>query len=290
MRGLVDDMAQIRWTKQQRQRLSKAVGKYNAKLTRALKQNPELKDYLPARKSVADLRASIQTASDLKREEREIERLFRKGALTPVETTKGVKTTKYEIDRIKRLTDRVNRQRVKDLENVPEDAAYRGVLGAARRNELRPKVFNPDVLTTNGWDKFVELVEHQASPRYKANKMAQYKQNYLKAIENEFGDAGARSGFYQFMENLPDEVIYNGFYEAAQLDLQAIYGVKEIYERIDYIWSRWLRYLDKLGIKVKNDLMPHYIEVEGGVVDTTTGEFIEDDSTEEDIFDMDWGR
>lgn len=68
----------IKWQKSDSQDLSKAVKNFNAKISRLEKKNPELKNALPEKVSVRQLKELINTRQDLKREINSLKRFSKK--------------------------------------------------------------------------------------------------------------------------------------------------------------------------------------------------------------------
>lgn len=267
-------MAQnIKWNKNQLNRLSTAVRKFNAKLTREGNKNPDIKEYLPQRKDVSTIKDLIKTRNDLKRFEREVNRLFKPGALTKVESAKGIKTTKYEVDEVKRNIKRINKLRAEERARVPEDPAYRGVLGSVKRNTLNDKPFNFDLINPKNWNSFVGRTQEQASATYFDKKLIQYKQNYLKALDNEFGGMAKKSGIYQLVDNMPLDLIRDSYFNSALLDLQSIYWIQDAGELMYEIMNEWRFWLNNRGIEMQNNIDM----VDGGYVNKDTGEFFPTD-------------
>ena len=58
----------IKWRLQDRKTLARTVKNFNAKITRLEKKHPELKEFLPEKISVKDLKNNIETRQDFNRE------------------------------------------------------------------------------------------------------------------------------------------------------------------------------------------------------------------------------
>lgn len=71
----------ISWNDNQKSQLAKAVKNFNAKISRLEKKNdPELKNLLPERVSVKDLKKLIETSQDLNKYVNSLQRFTRKGS------------------------------------------------------------------------------------------------------------------------------------------------------------------------------------------------------------------
>lgn len=278
----------IKWNDKQKETLRKEVKRFNSKIYREKKKNPSLAEFLPETKSVKELMKSITSANELAREVRSMEALFRKGALDPITTTKGIKTTKWELKDLKRRTRIINSRRSKEMEKYSDDPAYQGVLGTIERNNLKPKQFNPDMYTVKGWDRIRDTIHRQAQDSYGSNKQKQYKENYLKAILNEYGEYAIRTGFYEYIKNLPAETLWNGYFESSFLDLQFHYSLHDKFQRIFTIWSEWDKAVEKrremnyIYDKIERDDKAEnnykyspYVYENGSYIDRKTGEIID---------------
>ena len=115
--------------------IEKQVKRYNDKLKREANKNPGISDFLPDRLSVKDLKSKVKTPKDLRLLENKVNRLFSEGALKPVQTKQGVKTTAYELREIKLAVERINRQRQKELKQAAP-STEKGTMGSIRQNSL----------------------------------------------------------------------------------------------------------------------------------------------------------
>lgn len=194
----------ISWRNSQKTKLSVAVRTYNAQITRALKRNPELKDFLPPKVSVKEVKATIATRQDLTRATRSLMRA-NKTNLIPVSSETGIKSTKYEIREIKLQINRINRIRQKEL-NEMNASPNRGNTSLVAKNNLKPKTFEFDKIKNKDWEKFVKSVQKQASGAYQAVRADNYKQNYLEAIRNFLGADG--NELYALIESMPAEHVF----------------------------------------------------------------------------------
>ena len=190
--------------------IEKQVKRYNDKLKREANKNPGLSDFLPDRLSAKDLKSKVKTPKDLRLLENKVNRLFGEGALKPVQTKQGVKTTAYELREIKLAVERINRQRQKELKQAAP-STQKGTMGSIRQNSLQPKDFNPDNIRKSDWDKFVESAEKQSWDSYTKDKMIKYKENYLKSVKENLGRQGKE--LYDYVSKLTPEQLYESFYD-----------------------------------------------------------------------------
>lgn len=231
----------IKWSKSDQTRLSRAVQKFNAKLTRLGKQNPSLKPYLPERINVKEAKNKISTRNDYNNLLKSIDRFFRKGAAEAVETKGGVKTTKYELNELRIRTRAINTKRRNELRRA-EISKYKGNQSVVDANNLRPKVFRPDNMDKRSWDKFVKSTEKQFRDNYYDEKYELYKQNYIKGLMNEFGEKG--KSLINLVEQIPPDEFIDLYYNDPVLDITFIYDPIEQEQRLDNIEKRLNDYIE----------------------------------------------
>lgn len=211
----------IRWRDSDSKRLAREVRRFNAKLTREIKRNPAIKEYLPERLNTKDLKAVIKTRADFNREIRSIERFMLKDATAPIESKTGIRTTKWEKNEVALKVRRINRARREELQRE-QPSHEKGTMGSIRENNLQPKKFDINKIKKSDWEKFVESVEAQVMSTYKLAKMEAYKENYLKAILNSLGnELGAE--LYEYVRDLPAEFVYRQYYQDPLLQLNFVY-------------------------------------------------------------------
>lgn len=227
----------IRWTKKQKENLSKAVKSYNQKLAREIKKNPDLKEYAPEKLSVKSLKESITTSKELNERLKEIKGIFRKGYLEPIETTSGVKTVKGILDDYEKKVERINKQRQKELSLIPDNPIYYGILGTIESNNLSPKKFNPDTIKPKHWNDFLKSIDAQLTPNYLRKKRELYKQNYIKALQLHFNSMA--DDLVELISNADAEVVARGFYSSPYLQLSFIYGEEELSLAYETLMEEW---------------------------------------------------
>ena len=150
----------IRWQKSDYQDLSKAVRNFNAKISRLEKKYPELKNALPEKMKVGELKQLINTRQDLKREINSLKRftdksnkinLLEDGSYEGIEIygNYNIKITKWQRKEINRRIATINTRRKKRLEALKEvQVTSRGQqqgytvgqigVGSVQMNELAP--------------------------------------------------------------------------------------------------------------------------------------------------------
>lgn len=225
--------SKIKWRKTDKQRLSRAVQQFNAKLTRLSKKHPELEPFLPKRIAVAEIRDKITTRQDFNREVKSLERFKRKGAESPVLSKSGVMTTKWEKLEIGYKVREINRRRKIELERA-NVSTYKGTMGSIKANNLLPKPYDINKIKPSDWGKFVESVEKQIRSSYHGEKIERYKHNYIVAIHNNLPEPYA-SNLIRIVNNISSEWLYDAYYQDPVLQIDFAYDPLDaslIYESI----------------------------------------------------------
>lgn len=121
----------IRWQKSDYQELTRAVKNFNAKISRIEKKYPELKNALPEKMKVGELKDIINTRQDLKRELNALKRFTDKnnkisklsdGSYSGIEIygDYNIKLTKWQRKELNRKIAIINRRKKKRLEALLE--------------------------------------------------------------------------------------------------------------------------------------------------------------------------
>ena len=190
----------IRWQESDNQELKKAVKNFNAKITRLIKKNPSLKNVLPEKVSVGQMRDLIETRQDLKREINALRRFTQRGAEELVEVPDNeynLKTTKWQKEEMTRRIGNINKKRKKRLKELQatelksrgEDLGYtKGELGMGKTEavSLSPmKAFSPKMGRADLNVKFKNIIKESQST-YWTRRDILLKDNYIKSLEENF--------------------------------------------------------------------------------------------------------
>lgn len=217
--------SKIRWSKKDKQEVTNAVRNFNSKITRTLKKNPELADYLPSRITTAELIAKSETRQDFKRELNAVKRFMQKGAELPVMSETGIQTTKWEKKEIGLKVASINRSRT--IERKKADVStYKGTMGSIENAGLKPKNYNIDKIKARDWEKFKEAVDKQIKATYGDVKTEKYKENYLKAMQNVFGSEG--KDLFDRIQKIPADRLIRLFYDNPILQIDFVYDPQEL--------------------------------------------------------------
>lgn len=233
----------IKWRDTDEKELAKAVRKFNAKRTRLLKQVPELEEFLPPKASTKEIRKSVQTRRDLKNELNALERFMRKGVEKPIVTKEGIKTTAYEKKEIAIKVRSINQRRAAELKKAAP-STEKGTMGTIRENNLKPKKYDIDKIKKSDWKNFVESVEKQSRDSYAADRYERYKDNFIKGLENAFGEKGAE--LIEIAKQIDSETLTQMYYDDPILQIDFIYDPLEMQVKIDAMEEHLTGYLESM--------------------------------------------
>lgn len=233
----------IKWRNTDKKELAKAVRKFNAKRTRLIKQVPELEEFLPPKASTKVIKKSVQTRRDLKNVLNSLERFMRKGAEKPIITKEGIKTTVYEKKEISIKVRAINQRRAAELKKAAP-STEKGTMGTIRENNLKPKQYDIDKIKKSDWKKFVESVEKQSKDRYASDRYERYKENFIKGLENAFGEKG--SELIEIAKQIDAEILTQMYYDDPILQIDFIYDPLEMQVKIDAMVEHLTGYLESM--------------------------------------------
>lgn len=217
----------IKWRKQDKQKVTNTVRQFNSKITRLLKKNPALKPYLPDRINAKELTKNIQTRSDFNREINSLNRFLKKGAETPITTETGLRTTLWQRKEIGIKVATINRKRAVERKRA-NVSTFKGTMGSIQKNNLEPKQYDFNKIKPSNWDKFVQTVEKQVKANYFSEKNELYKQNYMLAISNVFNKEDS-ARLLSIIQKIPAEKLVDLYYLDPVLQIDFVYDPLEAY-------------------------------------------------------------
>jgi len=194
----------IRWSDKDQRELQRKVKNFNAKLRRLKKEKPELEGLLPETLSVRNLKKTIQTRVDLKKQFSTIKRFTAKGSEKLVETGEGFQVTKFALDEAKnnvRILNIINSQKRKKAGITPEAGTSR----QAKERGIEKREFKVGK-TFEEFTKRAESLRMKISSSKQKELLRKYRKNYFKALEQ----LGAESEeIKRVIGKLSDEELFN---------------------------------------------------------------------------------
>lgn len=178
----------IRWREDDKKELARLAKNFNAKIEYQLKKNPELKDVLPEKVKVKDLKKDIVSRKDLNRTLDKLATFSQKGMEKVVTNEKGERATLFEIEQTKKNVRRLNAQRRAEQKKIDEMPVYidgkkaTTVRRMVHEQKAKPIQFDFNKSEKGGFKKFAEYVEKKISDsRYEIEAKA-----YLATLKETF--------------------------------------------------------------------------------------------------------
>lgn len=230
----------IRWTSSDNKELARVVRNYNAKIKR-LAENPSrlrnsvtddlnvtdqrIKNSLPERTSVKELKELINTRQDLKRELNALQRFTKKGSEELVivpDTNYNILVTKWQKKEMTMRVANINRKRQRRLERMQETELFSrgeslgytlGQIGMGRIEEvsLRPmKAFYKGMSQSDLAHRF-KAIRKESQSDFFTKKDYQVRENYLKALRENY-DYNNVKDIIEHIEKIPIEEFLKVFY------------------------------------------------------------------------------
>lgn len=234
--------SQIKWRRSDEEELKRAVKNFNNKLSRIMKKNPQLAEYLPERKSYEAIKDDVSTRQQLHREINSLKRFTNRknvikdlgnGNYEGIITSKtGLRITSWEKKEVGIQVGIINRERTrkkKELES--EEATSRGKslkqsrsqMQSIRMNELNKKVFNFDKIKKSDWQKYKATVKRQSHPDFQSEADENLRKNYLKGLIEVFGDTDKTKKLIENIEAMPLKDFITKFYKEQEATVDFIY-------------------------------------------------------------------
>ena len=243
----------IRWTESDNRELKKAVKNFNAKLTRLEKKNPEIKNALPERRTVKQMRELITTRNDLNRELNALKRFSHKGMEKIVVipgTDNNIKATKWEKEEITRRIGIINRKRKKRLDFINElELTDRGqplgytagqvTMGKTEKLSLEPMVAFTPKMSRTGFRKKSRNVFKESQEAYWNWRDALLKENYIQSLEENFNPKDIKK-IIKAIDRLSFEEFYKIFRaEGGNFELNYPPNAEEYAAYLEGLYAIW---------------------------------------------------
>lgn len=194
----------IRWKQADSDNLSKAVKNFNAKISRLEKKDPLIKNALPEKISVRQMKELIDTRQDLQRELNALRRFTQRGAEQLVDVPDNdynLKMTKWQKQEMTRRVAVINRRRNKRREEIGDIESTSGGkklgynvsqaiesigMGTMDENSLKPMtVFTPSMTRT--WlNKKFRNIRNESQSNYWNKREMQMKINFTETLKENY--------------------------------------------------------------------------------------------------------
>ena len=185
----------IRWELYQDD-LNKAVKNFNAKITRLEKKNPELKNALPEKVSVRQIKQLVDNRNDVLREIKALQRFTKRGSEQIIDAPNNqynLKLTKWQKEEMTRRTAIINRKRKVRRETIAEiEMTSRGKklgykrgdlgMGSIEDNALKPFKAFPKSLNRSELEYKWKNILKESQSTYWTKREQIHKDEYVKAM------------------------------------------------------------------------------------------------------------
>lgn len=227
--------SRIRWTKSDEKELRRLVKNYNAKVNRVIKKDPANKDLFPERVKVSDLKAKIETRSDLKREMNSLKRFLKRGSeeivYNNLDGADRFGITKYEKREIEIKVATINRlkaQMRKEIEEMEVKSRGKGVgyknkeVGRMERLQLlQPKVFNFKTKKKRDYEHFKKGLED--ADVYIKKKDIILRDNYIDSLYEHLGTNQYVEMIADKINSMPIDSFISKYYSDKEAVIEFIY-------------------------------------------------------------------
>lgn len=244
----MQESPKIKWRKSDLEHLEKTIKKFNAKLSRVEKNKPDIAQYQPNKISKKEMIDKIGTRKDFNRELKSLERYLKRGSEVIKESKTGNKVSKWEYREVALKVAKINRDKTRERKKLEQlevtsqgkkTGLKRGEMGSERMTSLEPKKFDFDKIKKGKeWDKFVESVEKQVRDSYADDKYDLWKENYIKGIENVFGNNA--SDIISAIRSIDSSIVINKFYSEQEASIDFIYDPLELNAKLDVLRDIWV--------------------------------------------------
>lgn len=180
-------------TKEDNDKLNKAIKNFNAKLDRITKKNPTAIDFLPQRKKAKELKKNILNRHDLNRTIKQLKAFSEKNAEKLITTDSGITMTLYEMNLGNELVKKVNKKRRNQRKNLNKNIIkingeeLPGVQALTQKMHYKDFKINSDnIHNLNSWQSFIKSAEYTLSNKYDSDRFGRATQHWFKAIDTVF--------------------------------------------------------------------------------------------------------
>ena len=175
----------IRWRKKDLHNLRKAVKRFNAKIDRIAKKNPQVKQYLPEKMSVRQIRTEITERKDFNRILKSVNRFMQRGAENLTTLGNGVIITRFEKRELQYARQSINARRAAARRRAAE---FSGAgMGSVQYWENQP-VKNLDEINIRNFENFTKRLKEEIKESRQIEKRDMFLANWTQALFNAFGD------------------------------------------------------------------------------------------------------
>lgn len=255
----------INWRQKDVDKLKRVVKNYNNRITNIGKKHPELKEYLPNKITYSEVRNQIETRRTYNTWINRLNRFTSKSA-QPIITKEGVKTTKYELREAQYALNSINRIRARERKKA-NVSSLKGTMGTIRDANLMPRKNNTQTIPTWKWDNYIKSLYNQSSEEWMRRQNQQYKDNFLSAINTEYGWIG--STLSSLVNQVPIDDLVQMLHDDPVLSIDFVYGEEDMVMRYNAMIDHLYDYVIEHNITLEQSLNDEILQQ----LDTDYGEW-----------------
>lgn len=240
----------LRWKASDSKELERAIRKFNTRIRKLEKANPEMKGYYPEKANYSWYRDVISTRKDLKREIKTLNKFSTPGMEQLFEVGEDAKITKWQLSESNRRVKQINKQRAERLEKVLEMPKYAsgrplgytqaqfGLSSEELRRYEPMKAVSPHPDQSDIRMKWKSIIR-QSSSEYFTKADYQWRDNYIKSLEENFGSEADE--LISHIKSMPIddflEIAYGDIDSEIKFNYPTDFG--ESVKRIDQLYDIW---------------------------------------------------
>ena len=203
-----------------------------------------MREHLPQRVKKSDIVNSIETRADFNRVLNSLKRFSQKGAEAPVKSSRGAKSTKWEVEEfaLKQRIENARRSRERKKLNEEEMKSRgkkldmkRGEMGTIRENELKPSRKKFKNLSQKEWELAKGYIDNMLDASYREDKQKRMKANYIKGMI----EAGFSQELIDMVENTPLDKFIKTFNTDTEATFDFIYDPLELIIKENALRGVW---------------------------------------------------
>lgn len=233
----------IRWSNSDEKELSRVVRNYNSKINRILKKDPNMSEFLPKRVSKKELKESIKTRRDLKRELNSLNRFTKRGSEELITNEEGLTITKYlkkEVEIKVATINRLKALRKKELNELEVSSRGRDVgfknkeYGRIDQMQLlQPKVFNFKKKSKRDFEHFVKGLTD--AEQYITMKDVILRENYLDSLYEHLGKNAYTDMIRDKILTMPLDDFISTYYKDKEATIGFIYDLTQATDKLEIL-------------------------------------------------------
>ena len=203
-----------------------------------------MKDYLPERVKKSDAIKSIETRADFNRLTHSLQRFSKRGAEKPVSSSRGAKSTQWEVNEFKHKQRIENARRTRERKKLEQQEVLsrgkstgvkRAEMGTIKENSLQPSKKKFDNLSQKEWELAKRNIDRQLNASYRDEKKLRMKENYIKGLIT----AGYPDSLIELVKNTDIDKFVETVVNDTEASFDFIYDPLELKAKSEALTEVW---------------------------------------------------